>query len=255
MIKFFVGSENITEDKVYLDSPDDVKHLTRVLRARVGDQVVISDKEEWEYLTEIREIGDMEVILEIREKRRFTTEPETEVTLYQGVPKGPKLETIVQKCVELGVHRIVPVFMSRTVVADKGNFGKKVSRLQKIADEAVKQCKRGKIPEISDPVSFTEMIKELKAEGFDMIILPYESEEGYTMKDALRNGAEEAGLHKGSRIAVIIGPEGGFEEEEVNAVEDTFDRKAAVVSLGKTILRTETAGMAALAMIMYELEL
>ena len=127
--------------------------------------------------------------------------------------------------------------------------------LQKIADEAVKQCKRGKIPEISDPVNFNEMIKELKAEGFDMIILPFENEEGYTMKDALRNGVEEAGLHKGSRIAVIIGPEGGFEEEEVKTVVDTFDRKAAVVSLGKTILRTETAGMAALAMIMYELEL
>ena len=255
MIRFFVGRENITDDRIYLDDREDMKHLVKVLRARPGDKVVISDGVSTEYLTEIREIGESEVILDILESQPFEREPETQVTLYQGVPKAAKLETIVQKTVELGVHRIVPVFMKRTVVSDKGNFAKKQQRLQKIADEAVKQCKRGIIPEVSDATDFSEMMKELEAEGFDMVLLPYENEEGYTIKDALRNGTEESGLHRGSRIAVIIGPEGGFEEEEVRTVEETFDRKAAVVTLGKTILRTETAGMAALAMIMYELEL
>ncbi len=255
MIRFFVGSENITDSTIYLDDPEDRKHLVKVLRARVGDEVSISDGERWEYVAEIREIGDTEVILNILEKTPFQREPSTRVTLYQGIPKAAKLETIVQKTVELGVDRIVPVFMARTVVADKGNFSKKRDRLQKIADEAVKQCKRGRIPEVADAMDFKGMMRELGESGYDHILLPYESEDGYTIKNALRDDSENASLRKGCRIAVIIGPEGGFDEDEVELIRDTFDRKASVVTLGKTILRTETAGMAALAMIMYELEL
>ncbi len=255
MIRFFVGSENITEEHIYLDDPQDMKHLTKVLRARVGDKVSISDGEAWEYVTEIGEIGSTEVILNILEKSPFLREPETRVTLYQGIPKAAKLETIVQKTVELGVYKIVPVFMSRTVVEDKGKFHKKQERLQKIADEAVKQCKRGIIPEVSDAMDFSGMLEDIKANNFDGVILAYESEEGFTIKDAIRDSEGDLNIKKGSRVALVIGPEGGFEEEETETVKDIFGRKAAIVSLGKTILRTETAGMAALAMIMYELEL
>lgn len=254
MIKFFVDKEDIFESKIYLSSAEDRKHLTRVLRAHVGDEVVISDKEEWEYITEIEEITDTDVILGIIGRQKFAQEPETKVTLYQGIPKGPKLETVVQKTVELGVKRIVPVFMARTVVADKGNFGKKRERLQKIADEAVKQCKRGIIPEVADAMTFKDMMDEIAERNFDAVLVAYENEKGFSIKDALKGG-EYAHLRKGSSIALIIGPEGGFEEEEVNQILDEFNRRACAVTLGKTILRTETAGPAALAMIMYELEL
>lgn len=258
MIRFFVGNENITDENIYLDDPQDLKHLTRVLRARVGDRISISDGEAWEYLTEIREIGDTEVILGILEKSAFEREPETRVTLYQGMPKGTKLETIVQKSVELGVKNIVPVFMSRTVVVDRGNFRKKQERLQKIADEAVKQCKRGIIPEVSGAVDFEGMMEEMKRADHDLIIAAYENENGYTIKDALRREEDRDEMKTGSSaisIGLVIGPEGGFEEEEISALGDAFGEKLKVVSLGKTILRTETAGIAALAMIMYELEL
>ncbi len=255
MIKFFTEKENIIGDKIYITSADDMKHLVKVLRARIGDEVVVSDKEAFEYLTEIEEIRDVEVVLAIKDKYEFRNEPKTEVTLYQGIPKGPKLETVVQKTVELGVHRIVPVFMDRTIVSDKGNFSKKVARLQKIADEAVKQCKRGIIPCVSDAMDNDAMIDDLKAMNYDGIILAYEDEKGYSIKDAIRERGGELNLKKGSRVALIIGPEGGFEKEEVDGVLETFGRKAVSVTLGKTILRTETAGMAALAMIMYELEL
>ena len=255
MIKFFVDKENITDDKIYIEDREDIKHLTKVLRARPGDEVIISDKERYEYETEILEIGDMEVVLGIRSCHEFETEPLTKVTLYQGVTKASKIETVVQKTVELGVNRIVPVFMARTVVADKGNFGKKRQRLQKIADEAVKQCKRGIIPEVCEAMSFENMIAELADRNYDAILVAYEDEKGYSIKDALKDSGEDAPLRRGSEIALIIGPEGGLEKEEVEGILDEFDRKASAVTLGKTILRTETAGPAALAMIMYELEL
>ena len=255
MIKFFVDKENITGERIYIEDREDIKHLVKVLRARPGDEVIISDKERYEYVTEILQIGDMEVILGIRDCHGFATEPLTKVTLYQGVPKASKLETVVQKTVELGINRIVPVFMARTVVSDKGNFLKKRDRLQKIADEAVKQCKRGIIPEVTEAIGFADMICELKSEDFDKILVCYEDEKGYTIKDALRYDTDGTSLKKGSKVALIIGPEGGFEREEVEQILDEFHRKACAVTLGKTILRTETAGPAALAMIMYEPEL
>ena len=195
------------------------------------------------------------MVLGIRDCHEFAAEPLTKVTLYQGVPKASKLETVVQKTVELGINRIVPVFMARTVVSDKGNFAKKRDRLQKIADEAVKQCKRGIIPEVAEAIGFTDMIGELKSEDYDIILVCYEDEKGYTIKDALRYDMEGTSLKKGGKVALVIGPEGGFEREEVEQILDEFHRKACAVTLGKTILRTETAGPAALAMIMYELEL
>ena len=251
MIKFFVDSENIFEDKIYLDSREDLKHLVKVLRSKVGDRVLISDKVRWEYTAEIAEIRDTEAVLRILERHAFEREPETKVTLYQGVPKGQKMETIIQKTVELGVERIVPVFMSRTVVEDKGNYPKKIARYQKIADEAVKQCKRDIIPEVSGSMNFREMAEELRKERYGLVLVPYENEEGKTIKNALR----EDTVKKGSRLAIVIGPEGGFEEEEIRILAEDPDIEARVVSLGKIIMRTETAGMAALAMTMFELEL
>lgn len=265
MIKFFVGAEAVSGSNIYIEKKEDIKHLSKVLRAKVGDKVCISDGGDWEYETEIADIGEACVTLRILDKQKPAREPKTRVTLYQGIPKAQKMETVIQKTVEMGVDCIVPVFMERTVVTDKGQFAKKLARWQKISDEAVKQCKRSRIPEVREPISFAEMAAELTS-GYDMVICPYENEEGRSLKDALRlpHDAELCGsepprqVAQGGgapqRIALIIGPEGGFADAEIARLEEQ-DIAAEIVTLGKTILRTETAGLAALAMIMYELEL
>lgn len=251
MIKFFVEEEAVTSSRIYLEDPQDIKHLTRVLRTKVGDAVTIADGSGWEYETEIEEIGDTCVTLRITDRQKDATEPQTRVTLFQGVPKAAKMETVIQKTVELGIDRIVPVFTARTVVVEKGNFSKKLTRWQKIADEAVKQCKRGMIPQVAQPLDFTAMLQELA--GYDLVICPYENEEGRTLKDCLLDAEQEDG-ETPRKIAVIIGPEGGFAEEEIAKLR-ALPQSAEIVSLGRIILRTETAGMAALAMIMYAYEL
>lgn len=262
MIKFFVEPDAVSGANIYIEKPEDIRHLTRVLRAKAGDAVCISDGSEWEYETEIEKIGDAEVVLRILDKQKSAREPNTRVTLYQGIPKASKMETVIQKTVEMGVDTIVPVFMERTVVVDKGQFGKKLSRWQKISDEAVKQCKRSVIPTVREPINFAEMLKELgigaTGEGleseYDLVICPYENEENRTMKDCLRLFAAERNNEKAARIAVIIGSEGGFSDKEIEALK-ALNTGVQLVTLGKTILRTETAGLAAIAMIMYEMEL
>ncbi len=251
MRKFFVDEEAVTSSRIYLEDLQDIKHLTRVLRARVGDAVTIADGSGWEYETEIEEIGDTCVTLRIVDRQKDATEPQTRVTLFQGVPKAAKMETVIQKTVELGIDRIVPVFTARTVVIETDHFGKKLARWQKIADEAVKQCKRGMIPQVAKPLDFTAMLQKLA--DYDLVICPYENEEDRTIKDCLRDAEQKDGKIP-RKIAVIIGPEGGFAEEEIVKLR-TLPQPAQIVSLGRIILRTETAGMAALAMIMYAYEL
>ncbi len=274
MIKFFVEEEAVASSRIYLEDAQDIKHLTRVLRAKCGDAVTVCDGTGWEYETEIEEIKDGCVTLRIVDRQKDATEPLTRVTLFQGVPKAAKMETVIQKTVELGVDCIVPVFTARTVVVEKGNFSKKMTRWQKIADEAVKQCKRGKIPQVEPQLDFDEMCEKL--EDYDLILCPYENETGRTLKDCLReacgsfskdesneknpcerrdvSGASFADNIPPRKIALIIGPEGGFADEEIAKLR-ALPIPAQIVSLGKIILRTETAGMAALAMIMYEYEL
>lgn len=256
MIKFFVSEENIVGNKIYIDNSEDVKHLSKVLRCKIGDEIVISDGVKWEYLTEILEINRDEVSLKIVDRQCFTSEPDIKVSLFQGIPKGSKMEIVIQKCVEEGIFEITPVFTSRTIVLEHKIKEGKNKRWQKISAEAVKQCKRGIIPQIRDNISFKDMVKELKLRNFDLILCPYEDEEVTTIKEVLRNFknyALENDLDKKNiSVGIIIGPEGGFDLEEVEELK-TIGSK--IVTLGKTILRTETAGLVALAMTMYELEL
>lgn len=246
MSKFFVDPSAVSGAHIYMENKDDLHHLRKVLRARPGMELDISDGDCWEYRTCLEELNEDCATLKILDKQKFATEPATRVTLYQGVPKASKMETVIQKTVEMGVDTIVPVFMERTVVVEKGNFGKKLDRWNKIAAEAVKQCKRGIIPRVTESYDFDRMLDELP--NYDLIICPYENEDGLTIKDFLR----EAPGPQARRVALIIGPEGGFSDGEIARLKAAG---AATVTLGKTILRTETAGMAALAMIMYELEL
>ncbi|MDD6310548.1 MAG: RsmE family RNA methyltransferase [Firmicutes bacterium] len=245
MSRFFVAPENIGINHIIIDDRDDLHHMVKVLRLKEGDEIDVSDSIEWEYRAVIESLDKNEAQLKILDKQAFASEPELKVTLFQGVPKQGKMETIVQKCVELGVYEIVPVFMDRTVVVDKGNFSKKVQRWNKVSAEAVKQCKRGIIPEVAEAVKSKDMLNMLS--DFDLVLLPYENEKGTTIKDVLRN------IDKKIRsVAIIIGPEGGFSDNEADMIVSCGGES---VTLGKTILRTETAGMAALSMVMYELEL
>jgi len=246
-MRIFTDAANIGDKYIKITDKGDIKHMTKVMRLSEGDTVDVSDSMEWEYTAEIVSVDSDEVLLAIVDKQKFAREPEIRVTLFQGVPKAGKMETIIQKCVELGVHAIVPVFMERTVVVEKGNFGKKLDRWQKISDEAVKQCKRGMIPQIEDQLQFKEMLPKLA--DFDLILFPYENESNYSIKDCLRSLPTDA---RPQTVAIVIGPEGGFSDKEAELMDE---HGAVRVTLGKTILRTETAGMAALAMTMYELEL
>ena len=245
MSKFFVDVSDVRGGSIFIRSKEDIRHIVKVLRLKEGAEIEISDSAQWEYTARICFIGEDEVEAEILDKQKFAREPELQVTLFQGIPKQSKMEMIIQKCVELGVYEVVPVFMERTVVVDKGKFYKKRERWQKISAEAVKQCRRGIIPEIGEAQNFKKMIKDL--EGFERVVFPYENETGRTIKDCLREFKT-----KPRRVALIIGPEGGFSDEEAECLKKMG---ADCVSLGKTILRTETAGPAALAMMMYELEL
>lgn len=245
MNRFFVDQTAVKDCHIEITDKDDIKHILNVLRLGRGDKLEISDSKEFEYETEIVKSGSAAVTLRILDKQRFAGEPQTEVTLYQGIPKHSKMEDIIQKSVELGVYSVVPVFTARTVVEEKQGFSKKTERWKRISAEAVKQCKRGIKPEIQKSIYFSEMLGSLKK--YELVLFPYEDEKDRSIKDILR------GLEVSKRkIAVIIGPEGGFSEEEARAV---IAAGGVSVTLGKTILRTETAGPAALAMIMYELEL
>ena len=253
MRRFFVPPENVGEKYITIDDKNDLHHMERVLRLSAGDRLDISDSQVWEYRTEIVSIDEDCAKVLILDKQKFSSEPDIKITLFQGIPKQGKMELIVQKAVELGVSSIIPVFTDRTVVSDKGNFSKKIQRWQKISDEAVKQCRRGIIPQISQAVKMTEVIDSFG--DFDLVLFPYENEDGVTIKDVLRqqNGSSDNAKELNvESIAVIIGPEGGFSREEAERITGSGGKS---VSLGKTILRTETASLAAVSMIIYEMEL
>lgn len=245
MSRFFVNQKNIGDTFVSITEKEDIHHISKVLRLKPGDEIDISDCIEWEYKTELTSIENDYIEAKIIDKQKFSREPKTKITLFQGLPKQGKMELIIQKAVELGVFQIVPIYTDRSIVTDNGKMGKKIERWQKISDEAVKQCKRGIKPQILEEMKYKDMLVSL--ESFDLVIFPYENEEKHTIKDLLQMLKE-----KPNKIAIIIGPEGGFSEQEANSLKALgIDG----VTLGKTILRTETAGLAAIAMTMYELEL
>ena len=238
MARFFVDKKNISENSILIDG-EDVLHISRVLRMRVGDTLTVCDGEKCDYFCEILEITKKEVVCKILERCDNQNECACAVTLYQGVPKGSKMDLIIQKCVEMGAVKIVPFISERTVASAKGKF----DRFQKIALEAAKQSGRGIIPEISEIVSFEDALSLLSQN--ELPIMAYESCDGRTLKDALRGKSPKT-------IGIMIGPEGGFSESEVLKAKE---QGAEIVSLGKRILRTETAGLSVISNIIYEIEL
>lgn len=239
MPKFFVPRENIDGDTIRIGG-EDVVHIKRVLRMREGDTLNMCDSSGCDYLAKIREIGEKDIFLDVLEKKKSETEPPVKVTLFQGIPKAGKMDYIIQKTTELGIFEIVPSVLSRCVVKLDGD--KKIKRWQKISEEAAKQSGRGIIPEIKEPMNLKEAIEELKK--FDLAFVPYECEEENCLRDILKSKDDI------KTVGFMIGPEGGFEKSEIDLL---VENGITPISLGKRILRTETAGEAVLSMVMYEI--
>lgn len=239
MANFYITPENISGDTAYITG-EEAKHISRVLRLKAGDKAVLCDGTGYFYDAVFKEFTKETVTAKITKKRPADTEPEVKITVYQCIPKNPKLETIVQKLTEIGVCRIVPVSSARCVA--KIEKEEKLSRLQKIAREAAKQSKRGVVPAVCGVLSFKEAAKE--AAKADVSVIPYEEECTLSLKQAL-NG------RKPQTVSIIIGPEGGFEKEETEFAAECGIKP---VTLGKRILRTETAPLAVSAAVLYEFD-
>lgn len=242
MFQFFVEPEQITTENVTITGSD-VNHIRNVLRMKSGDKVRISDNCGGDFLCEIIEVISDQIALHILE-RCDNTELPVKITLFQGLPKSDKMELIIQKAVELGVNEIVPVAMKNCVVKlDEKKAKAKQTRWQAIAESAAKQSKRSIIPKIGEVVSFSQAAA--MAENMAVKLVPYENERG------MAHTREVFGkIPKGADIAVFIGPEGGFDTSEIELVRDDME----LVSLGNRILRTETAGLTALSMLIFALE-
>ena len=240
MHRFFADETGIRNGTACL-SAEDSRHALRVLRLDVGDEVELVCEPE-HYLAGIAAIQDGIVTVAIRGELR-PTEAKTQVTLYQGLPKADKMELIAQKTTELGVYAIRPVAMERCVVKLEGkDAGKKIDRWQKIAREAVKQCARTAVPEVLDVKKLTQLQAELAQ--LDVLIVPWEEARDGSIKDALAPFEENKDL----RVGILIGPEGGISQKEACWLAENVNAK--LVTLGPRILRTETAGLAALTMVM-----
>ncbi|EQB88254.1 16S rRNA (uracil1498-N3)-methyltransferase [Clostridium punense] len=243
MHKFFISKENIHGDSCIIEG-EDVKHIYKVLRLDSGDKVNINDGEGTEYLGEIEEVNKKEVKVKLIEKVELNNESNLKVHLYQGMPKSAKMDLIVQKCTELGISEITPIITERVVVKSELSEFKKVDRWNRIALEACKQSKRSLIPVINTPIEFEDLQEALKK--YDLIVVPYENQKG----EGIKYVVTEVKNKEIKDVAIIIGPEGGFEESEIQSFKDLG---AYIVTLGPRILRTETAGFTALSLLMYEL--
>lgn len=241
MYNFFVERDQFYNHTVDIKD-ENFNHIKNVLRMKIDDELIVSCKETGNsFLCTISEIGDNKIVCKIIEERE-STEPKVEVTLFQGIPKSDKMELIIQKTVEVGINKIYPVEMKFCIGKIKDN--KKITRWQTISEAAAKQSKRNIIPTIENPISFKEMAEVLKE--YDLALVAYENEEKTNIKEVLQQNPEA------KKIAIIIGPEGGISKEEVESLVSNGTKE---VSLGKRILRTETASISMLSMIMYQYDL
>ena len=243
MRRFFTEPQNIHETSA--DIFEDAAHITRVLRMEVGDRILLFDGTGWEYTAELTQIDSKQCLAKILDKSYSEQEPAIQITIFQGIPKSGKMESIIQKSVELGASSIVPTALERCVA--KLDSGKKemekLKRWNKVSLEAAKQCGRGKVPEILSSVSFTEAIKQMQS--MDLALMPYEVL-GHQGECSLKSVLQTEQYRS---IGILIGPEGGFSDQEASYAQEKGIR---LVGLGKRILRTETVASAMLAMIMYE---
>ena len=245
MYKFFIQNSQIQNNQVIING-EDVNHIKNVLRLNKKEKIIVCNKETCKsYIAELDSITKEEVICDIVEEKLVSAEPAVNIDLFQGLPKSDKMEHIIQKTTELGVKRIYPVIMERCVVKiDKKDESKKIVRWQKIAESAAKQSKRDFIPKVENIINLENICKILPK--YDIILLAYENEDSNTLKQELQKIKKQ-----NANIGVVVGPEGGFTKNEVNILETAG---AKCVTLGKRILRTETAPIVLLSNIIYEFD-
>ena len=245
MGKFFIKSENINDNKVIIDN-EDVNHIKNVLRKNVGDEILICDYEnKINYNCKIIEISRKKVICEIINEKKSENESNIKIDIFQGIPKFDKMDLIIQKGTELGVNSFIPVVFKRSVVKlDEKDFLKKITRWRKIAEVASKQSGRDVIPDVRNIENVKNICNLFK--NYDIVLVAYEKENKNTLKNILKSLKNEE-----IKIAVVIGPEGGIDESEIDLL---IENGAEIVTLGKRILRTETVCLAITAIINYELE-
>lgn len=252
MPKFFIENKNITNNIITIQGKD-VNHIKNVLRKKSGDQLEICNKTtQQDYICEIDKLEEEKITCKILKKTENNAESKIKVTIYQGLPKSDKMELVIQKSVELGVYEIAPVEMKRCVVKiDEKDKNKKIERWQKISEVASKQCGRDIIPKINNIVNVKNICDFIK--NYDIVLVAYENEIESTLKEQLKYLKQHINYDNQNKIkiGVVIGPEGGLEEQDVELLKEN---EAKIITLGKRILRTETAGMITTAILIYEIE-
>lgn len=245
MYQFFVSPEQINDKSVIINGTD-VNHIKNVLRMKPGEEIAVSNgADNKEYRCVIESLGDDSIKCTLLFVKEDGLELPSKVYLFQGLPKSDKMELIIQKAVELGVYEIIPVETKRAVVKlDAKKAASKLTRWNTIAEAAAKQSKRRVIPKVMNPMSFRQAVQY--AENMDVKLIPYELSEGMEETKRLIEGVKP-----GQSVAVFIGPEGGFAEEEITLAKE---KGILPITLGKRILRTETAGFTVLSWLMYHLE-
>lgn len=245
MYQFFVQPSQIQGNKIIIMGSD-VNHIKNVLRMKSGEEIAVSNGVDGkEYRCGIEELTEDEVICTLRFIREEGVELPAKIYLFQGLPKADKMEWVIQKAVELGVYEIIPVAASRSVVKlDEKKAKSKRERWQGISEAAAKQSKRGVIPEVKGVMSMKEAVDY--ASQLDVRLIPYELAEDMSKTKALVDN-----IKPGESVGIFIGPEGGFEEKEIAAA---IEKGIAPITLGRRILRTETASLAVLSWLMYHFE-
>ena len=249
MQKFFVETNQIdNENNLVFINGEDVNHIKNVLRCVIGEHIEICEKSNTpsKYVVKIKEMSNTEIVCDITEKVTKNNEPQVKIHIFQGLPKAEKMELIIQKCTELGVHTFNPVDMHRCVVKISGkDEDKKIARWQKIAEVAAKQSGRDIIPRVERKISVKQFAN--RCNEFDLVLVAYENEDDVFLKSELE---KLKGINQELNIAILIGPEGGITEEEIEIMKNA---NAKIVSLGNRILRTETVAMVVSGIILYEL--
>ncbi len=246
MHRFFIPKENLDLDNqiARITDKDDIKHASKALRIELGEQIELCDDRGIEHICEVVVLEERFIECKVIESELNKRESALDITLFQGMPKADKLEMIIQKTTELGVLNVVPVQMKRSVAKwkDDKSASKKLDRWNKIAFEAAKQSKRGRIPTVDKPLTIKELKNNLT--DYDLVILPYENESARGIGEVI------ADVENVKKIGIVIGPEGGFAKEEVELLSEAG---AKSVKLGPRILRTETAGVVTVALVQYAL--
>lgn len=245
MQRYFVSPKQMNEESIRILG-EDAHHLIRVLRVKIGEQIIVSDGQGTEVLGKVTATDESSVVVERVTELKTSGEPNVEVWIAQSLPKGDKFETVVQKCTELGASRIIPFISERTIVRyDEKKLQKRMERWRKIAKEAAEQSHRSAIPVIESPRNWKALLESVPSTN---ALLCYEQERSKGIKTALQSLRAEA---ESQPMLIVIGPEGGLTEAEAKQAQEAG---CVTVSLGRRILRTETAAMTALTCIMYEFD-